>query len=672
LYHPQVRNKTLVRLGAATTSPAAQRMGGKAAKLDALVAADLPVPDTVVIPATAFAADELSAEVWLEIDEAALALGYPLAVRSSADYEDTPGFAAPGVFESVLDVQSSLELRAAVQRVRSSGSTELAQRYLSIVGKRRAQVSVVLQRYIRGCRSGVTYTRRPGSWSTNEMLIETHGHVHRLDRDSGRDVEDGLNEIRVLCLEAEAAIGAHRGADIEWLEEADGTVWLVQARPIVHPGSETSAPSPDDFNFARSDEDTIWLLDSAHNPEPLSLAQQGLVKEVVRGGARLQLVRGHLYYAASEPSPQSLSSSDLRQLFEEVSRRIGAHVEPLEALARPPLEECLSAYAAVYHEYMNVLAPALRAGKRALRTYLATHRPELRAENFVDHGRATLAARIVDSAQGRLTFAELMSIAGPMAPKWDVAEATYSEVPEALQAAVARASESSATPAPRLVPDAGDLATAVSITQCALEIGELDDRLFFRAQALVRRALLCVAEDWQLSDNDIFYVELDEVRHHLGSGVPMDRQALVDRAVLARAEHERNARLKMPAQIQAGKIIETRQPRGNVLFRGVGWGGQVVGTVVRLGESGTSSAGKIVLSQSLTPSLAVQVSGAAAIITADGELLGHGAAMARELGIPVVVQCTGAWTHLANGDEAWLHGERGLVMKTASPAVAEN
>jgi len=56
-----------------------------------------------------------------------------------------------------------------------------------------------------------------------------------------------------------------------------------------------------------------------------------------------------------------------------------------------------------------------------------------------------------------------------------------------------------------------------------------------------------------------------------------------------------------------------------------------------------------VVTRAVTPALAVIVIGCAAIISETGRLLDHGAAMARELGIPCIVSCRDAWSQLADG-----------------------
>jgi pyruvate,water dikinase len=48
-------------------------------------------------------------------------------------------------------------------------------------------------------------------------------------------------------------------------------------------------------------------------------------------------------------------------------------------------------------------------------------------------------------------------------------------------------------------------------------------------------------------------------------------------------------------------------------------------------------------------------------VSETGGLLDHGAALARELGIPCVVGCAGAWTQLIDGALIAVDGDAGLV-----------
>jgi pyruvate,water dikinase len=86
--------------------------------------------------------------------------------------------------------------------------------------------------------------------------------------------------------------------------------------------------------------------------------------------------------------------------------------------------------------------------------------------------------------------------------------------------------------------------------------------------------------------------------------------------------------------------------------------------VVRLASLGAPAAierGDIVVTRAITPALAMIVDGCAALVSETGGLLDHGAALARELGIPCVVGCAGAWTQLAVGALIAVDGDAGLV-----------
>jgi pyruvate,water dikinase len=75
-------------------------------------------------------------------------------------------------------------------------------------------------------------------------------------------------------------------------------------------------------------------------------------------------------------------------------------------------------------------------------------------------------------------------------------------------------------------------------------------------------------------------------------------------------------------------------------------------------------AGDIVVTRAVTPALAVMVAGCAAIVSETGGLLDHGAGLARELQIPCVVGCHGAWSELADGMIVSVDGDAGVVTRT--------
>jgi len=73
--------------------------------------------------------------------------------------------------------------------------------------------------------------------------------------------------------------------------------------------------------------------------------------------------------------------------------------------------------------------------------------------------------------------------------------------------------------------------------------------------------------------------------------------------------------------------------------------------------------GAVVVTAAVTPALALLIEGAVAIVSEHGSLLDHGAAMARELGIPCVVGCVGVLDAVADGDWLEVDGDRGRVAR---------
>ena len=97
-------------------------------------------------------------------------------------------------------------------------------------------------------------------------------------------------------------------------------------------------------------------------------------------------------------------------------------------------------------------------------------------------------------------------------------------------------------------------------------------------------------------------------------------------------------------------------------LRGVGTGPRVSGRVVRFASLASAiavGAGDVVVTRAVTPALAVLVAGCAALVSETGGLLDHGAALARELGIPCVVGCRDAWSQLADGMLVTVDGDGG-------------
>jgi phosphohistidine swiveling domain-containing protein len=717
-------------------------VGGKAANLARLVAAGVAVPAGWVLTTAAHALSEPGREAAIAaLRDRVQAVPGLLAVRSSSTIEDRPGAAAPGIFVSRLGVAAS-ELDAAVRAVWASSEAPLVRAYAEARGIERIGMAVVVQPAIAGDLAGVAYTRLPGRPEAGEMLLETYGRPDApaaalsLARAAAAGSHAGvwadppapMDPARLAALvravlAAEAAIGAdgpNGGADVEWVIAGE-RVWIVQARPVVHPASAPAPAFPAAllaFSIARPD--VIWRWDVAHNPDPLSPAQAGLVERMDAAGvmpARMRVVGGHLYYgkarapAASPETPAGVPADAAETLHRrfETAWRPAMEAALAEAAAAPgdaagpdqpapDLARVLAAYERFYAVYAGELAAALAMARRVLPAFLARHLPGRDAEAeagalLADASDARLETWIARVAHGDASFEQLMALAGPMAPAWDVAAPTFAERPALLHRAVAAAAARPPRPA-----DTAEQARArvdgllasgqrepfarcLALARVARDLGERDDQLFARAQAAVRRALLGLARAWRLPEpDDVFYVPLDQVLAWAAAEPPAI-PAVRRLAQAGRAARERQRAWAMPLAFAAGESLPTTDAsppgpdarateHGRATWRGRGTGGRARGVAVRVTDLGDLTTreqrlpdGAVLVVPTLTPAMAVLLHGVVAVVAQHGGLLDHGAAMARELGLPCVVGCAGASGQIRAGDSLLVDGEAGLVLR---------
>ena len=177
----------------------------------------------------------------------AIASGHRLAVRSSATVEDLAHSSFAGLYRSVLDVdaEDSDALVEAVLSVFASLWHPQARTYRSALGidDHDVAMAVVLMRMIPAERAGVAFTVDPGDESGRARIEAVDGLAETLvsgERTPDAWLLDPLGEqpdtppeIRAALREA-ARIESLAGSpqDVEWAW-ADGTLWVVQARPIT-------------------------------------------------------------------------------------------------------------------------------------------------------------------------------------------------------------------------------------------------------------------------------------------------------------------------------------------------------------------------------------------------------------------------------------------------------
>ncbi|PRX60318.1 pyruvate,water dikinase [Nonomuraea fuscirosea] len=271
-------------------------VGGKAAGLGKMIRAGERVPDGFCLTADAYRAGQLPEE---ELVEAYERLGGGrVAVRSSATAEDLPEASFAGQQDTFLNVEGPSDLIDAVRRCWDSLFTERAVAYRAAAGIGETAMAVVVQRMIDPVTAGVLFTANPITGCRSEMVVDAapglgtaivEGTVvpdhYVLDQRIPAVPDDGgcLNAEQLGRLRAAGQrLQEHLGSpqDIEWAIDAEGTLWLLQSRPIT-----TLFPLPPDTG------DTRLYLEFGHI--------QGMLRPCTPMGVSLLKTGGSVWFQAA-------------------------------------------------------------------------------------------------------------------------------------------------------------------------------------------------------------------------------------------------------------------------------------------------------------------------------------------------------------------------------------
>ena len=693
--------------------------GGKATGLAQLAQAGLPVPPAVVVTYAAFidtvvrgptaapqpplSLTEISANrrgtetsetsavsawasYWSEVTQhlehveispsllhdlvAQVAPWHHVAVRSSMAIENDAFAAAPGLFVSQNDVPvTAPALGDALRAVWTSACTPMVGQYRARrdTGIGNFAIAAIVQQFIIGERL-VIYTRPPGAAIEPTALVQQGGTTRRIARSTPD--EPALQ----LALAAEAAIGATQGADVELVQQIDGTLWVVQARPIVHPRTAAQRSPPPTILLAEMHADgRMWSLDRTHNPTPLSTAQAELVQAVQAAGVApfaLRLCAGYLY---TTPTPLPVPIKFPDGVFDNVGN-LATHWAVLCARlaatltgADDSLHAVVQRYLAFYQLWSNHVAPVIKVARRRLTDEFAAQGTpfdqQRELEGQIDRP-SSIDRQLQRCASGEIDDDELRARIADVATQWDVAAPTYGEHWVTIAQAVSRLRTKATPPQPvaHTTATAAALQEALAIASLGADYAEQDDLWFFRAQAMVRRALLQRAAQLGLTNDhidDIFWLPWSML-HDAAHFDPLQAHA---QARAARAAAQRASQWQMPLHI--GGPVEATPTRTAT----VGGGGSFAGTVWRLVPEalaqlrpGTQIASDVVVvARALTPGLALGLAGAAGIVCDSGGFLDHGAAMARELGVPYLVGAHDVFDRCYDGQQIAVDPDTGTV-----------
>ncbi len=698
--------------------------GPKAQRLARALRAGIAVPDGVVLlPSEPLPNPEELTTVLLGLGVTASDPSARLVVRSSALTEDLAGHSAAGLFVSVVGAAPS-EVLAEIETVRSSGDSDLVR--MALGGS--AKVAVLIQRQVPAARLGVLYRSQHGDLRCEEREVAAPEWA---DVTVSRHAPEEVGPLTIGATQLAGLVSAELGTPAavaiyaEYAVSDGGEVTFLQVRP---------APLRSEYEgFALSnDHELTYVLDQEHNPDPLSAAQQGLVAVVADlvPWLRQRPVCGYLFWATTNEHRPPPTVTQTREVFTTTilptceamlsppERRIvgkdGALRDELlldPGLCELTLADALAVYRSIYSQYVGLLGPAIKRARTQLDQLLLSNL----GEPLGQHG--ALLSGIGGAQTERVTqlwrlgregcppegLRQYLSRFGAFSSCWDVVFPCDDEQPQAIidyarhlagqpasptvQHALALAQYHDALQKlldrlPRMAR--GALKSLLPVVRDAMLVAEDDDLLFFRAQRLVRWALLAqgakLHKAGRLSDPALVF---DLPWRTLTSAMsPLHHPSTTDLSALALSEQKIRQHAKQlvpPERITAGRP-EWAVPDGRTLAgSGIAAGVSVVSgralVVPRLDNPAESLAqvlgqlqeDTILVLPTLLPSWAPAVWGALAVVTDSGGALSHGAILARERGIPAVLGTRLATQTITTGQTLLLDGARGLVVLSPTP-----
>lgn len=231
-------------------------IGGKADGLYKLTNAGFNVPKGFVITTNLFDKnlDNFKKDILSLFDSLSL---NKVAVRSSANFEDSDKESFAGQFETYLDVDRS-KLLDSIKKCQNSVNSKKVKNYCKFnkIDHSKIKMAVIIQEMIKAESSGVTFTINPLNKSIDEIIInaglgqgerivsgkvntdtyiinkEKMRIIELVSEDEGKQVlaEESIIELSRLCLKIEKLF--KYSVDIEW-SFSRGTFYFLQARRVT-------------------------------------------------------------------------------------------------------------------------------------------------------------------------------------------------------------------------------------------------------------------------------------------------------------------------------------------------------------------------------------------------------------------------------------------------------
>jgi pyruvate,water dikinase len=706
----------------------AAEVGGKAASLGELLAAGVRVPEGVVM--TAGAAARAPQERRWDIAAGAWDLGPgPFAVRSSGVSEDGIEHSYAGMYETVLGVYTD-GLAEATDRVLASGQTARVAGYAPAGAGRMA---VIVQRMVEPVASGVALTADPITGDRRTCVVTAvRGLGERLVSGAAAGDEwtviEGEASARRM---SESAVGAAQAAeiarearriadtrgmpqDIEWAIDADGVLWILQARPMTALPPDVSWTPPAPGAFTRQFRLGEWIgepVTPLFESWLLSAMEERMhawfFEQIGQRAPRPHhvIVNGWYFYSLNWIGPKAILRNLPRLLWHLARhpRRVAGIIPPTVRHAFPTLER----------DWRSDFRPRYRAAVKAAEARVETV-PETELAALIDElaglaGEAfgwlaalagaaykmeiNLAGFYQRHLRGTLGGSHLPLLTGLEAPHaegghavvsldwWYPTAATESALPMARHGPLIDArhqAEAAAFGALRSSPRRLSafrrvLADAQHLVPVREEqVGELTMPWPVMRRAVVRIGEALVARGLIDEADDVFFLTRQEALDALADGMVDASVDVADR----RARREEQARLVPPLLIGRVNPVLKRMwdafprmlgatPSATALVSGSpaspGRASGAVRVIRGPGEFDELQPGEILVAPMTAPAWTPLFSRAAAVVTDVGSAAAHASIIAREYGIPAVVGCGDATARLRTGMRVTVDGTTGNV-----------
>lgn len=708
----------------------APEVGGKAASLGELIASGVRVPEGVVLTAAGdLSSDERAALLQQRLPH--LGPG-PFAVRSSGIAEDGAERSFAGMYGTVLGVYVH-EVAAAVDVCLSSADTATVAGYAP-GGDRR--MAVIVQAMVSPRAAGVVLTADPITTDrATAVVTAVRGIGDRLVSGAAigdewavvdetatarRQPESAIVATEAVSIAREARrISDRRGGvpqDVEWAIDGEGTLWILQARPMTALPAPVKwdPPAPGAFTRQLRLGEWIgepvtplfesWLLTAMEErmhgwffesigqraPRPLHVVVNGWYfyslnwaspRAMIGNLPRMlwHLVRTPRHVAGILPATVRHSfpimerewRGTLRPRYQAAVRRAEEQVDGASVASLPALIDELAELAGEAFGGVAALAGAAYKMELNLAGFYRRHlRPSLGGSHLPlltgFERPATSTPHAVVSLDWR--YPPAGSAAGGAVPEaaHDRLVAARKEAENAAFAALAGAPRRLAA-FRRLLADAQHL-----VPLREEQVGELTLAWPVMRRAVIRIGEALVERGAIGAVDDVFFLTRAEALAALSSGrIP----AGVD-VIERREQHREQARLIPPLMIGTVSPVLKRMIDGMPRVLGAeqsptalvsgspaspGRASGRVRIVRGPAEFDRLMDGEILVAPMTAPAWTPLFTRAAAVVTDVGSAAAHASIIAREYGIPAVVGCGDATARLRDGMPVTVDGSSGNV-----------